>query len=98
MDPEKLSVMAWRMISAASRPETCPLEIMSYMVPWSTPLASASIPTAPMPRSLRMFRYSSVALLLDFIRPMAVAMASMSPVLCPRAAPASPMVSSTSRM
>lgn len=32
VDPEKLSVMAWRMISAASWPVTLPLEIMSYMV------------------------------------------------------------------
>ena len=86
------------MISTASVPVISPLEIMPYMVPWLTPLAWASIPTAPIPRSLSMLRYSRVALSLDFIRPRAVATVFMSPVLMPRAAPASPMVWRASRM
>ena len=45
-----------------------------------------------------MFRYSSVALSLDFIRPRAWATVVISLVLMPSAAPASPMVDSTGRM
>ena len=84
--------MAFRMISAVSVPAISPVEIMVYISPWLTPLASASIPTAPIPRSFRMFRYSSVVLSLDFIRPKAVAMAVISLTDWPKAAPASPIV------